>query len=216
MSCGSRAAYRVYVVERREASTDLTSITRIRCVWNCISDEELDAVFLAPLLAAQGQDESLKEQVGAAKNLIRWCLEGDPRKRPQTMLDVLAHGFFSPSGSGMVPSRRPPSPLRLPRLETLTSNAVPNDDFPSSRRARLSRSWERDRHGKMHYHFFISHNQREASGDVGTLFHLFEARGVHCWRDMTQDNLTAEGMKQGVEDSDVFVLFLTNSMLSRP
>ena len=68
----------------------------------------------------------------------------------------------------------------------------------------------------MHYHFFISHNQREASGDVGTLFHLFEARGVHCWRDMTQDNLTEEGMKQGVEDSDVFVLFLTNSMLSRP
>ena len=39
--------------------------------------------------------------------------------------------------------------------------------------------------------------------------------GVHGWRDMNQENLTEEGMRQGVYDSDVFVLFLTNSVLSR-
>ena len=50
----------------------------------------------------------------------------------------------------------------------------------------------------------------------GTLFHLFETRGIHCWRDMTQDDVTEQGMKKGVKNSDVFLLFLTNSMLSRP
>ena len=55
----------------------------------------------------------------------------------------------------------------------------------------------------------------EASGDVGTLSFLFEAMGVHGWRDMSEDDLTEEGMMQGVYDSEVFVLFLTNSALSR-
>ena len=58
--------------------------------------------------------------------------------------------------------------------------------------------------------------QIEASGDVGTLFHLLETMGIHGWRDMNQDDLTESGMRQGVYDSDVFVLFLTNSVLSRP
>lgn len=61
-----------------------------------------------------------------------------------------------------------------------------------------------------------SHMQVEASGDVGTLFFLFTAMGLNCWRDMNQEDLTEKGMRQGVYDSDLFVLFLTNSMLSRP
>ena len=63
----------------------------------------------------------------------------------------------------------------------------------------------------MRFHFFISHMQVEASGDVGTLFHLFGSRGMHCWRDMNlADDITETAMKQGVADSAVFLLFLTN------
>ena len=36
----------------------------------------------------------------------------------------------------------------------------------------------------MRYHFFISHMQKEASGEVGLLFFQFETIGIHCWRDM--------------------------------
>jgi hypothetical protein len=32
---------------------------------------------------------------------------------------------------------------------------------------------------------------------------------------MNQDDLTEEGMRQGVKDSDLFIFFLTNSVLSR-
>ena len=36
-----------------------------------------------------------------------------------------------------------------------------------------------------------------------------------CRRDMCQKDLTEQGMRQGVKDSDIFILFLTNSVLSR-
>jgi len=68
---------------------------------------------------------------------------------------------------------------------------------------------------RQRYHIFISHAQTEASGDVGTLFFLLEQMGMHGWRDMNQSDLTPAGMRRGVYDSDVFVLFLTNSVLSR-
>ena len=64
-------------------------------------------------------------------------------------------------------------------------------------------------------HFFISYSQSEASGDVGTLFHLFGELGIHCWRDMNATDLTEAGMKEGVRCSDCFILFLTNNTLSR-
>lgn len=68
----------------------------------------------------------------------------------------------------------------------------------------------------MRYHVFISHMQIEASGNVGTMFFMLGEMGCHGWRDMNQDDLTEAGMKQGVLDSDVFILFLTNAVLTRP
>lgn len=68
---------------------------------------------------------------------------------------------------------------------------------------------------RMKYHFFISHFQLEASGDVGTLYYLFDSLGINVWRDMNVQLLTELSMKQGVYDSEVFILFLTNSTLSR-
>ena len=65
------------------------------------------------------------------------------------------------------------------------------------------------------YHFFISHSQSEASGDVGTMFHYFESVGIHVWRDMNADDLTERGMMNGVINSDCLILLLTNNVLSR-
>ena len=128
------------------------------CLWNCITDQELLLVF-----------DDNKE----AKDLIRWCLRGDPTERP-TIEQILQHPFVT---------------------------GVQDDTLLKQR---------------MSYHAFISHMQIEASGNVGTMFFILEQLGCHGWRDMNQDDLTEAGMKQGVEDSDVFILFLTNSVLSRP
>jgi hypothetical protein len=68
----------------------------------------------------------------------------------------------------------------------------------------------------MQYHVFISHMQIESSGNVGTMFFMLGEMGCHAWRDMNQIDITTAAMKQGVLDSDVFVLFLTNAVLTRP
>ena len=144
--------------------------------------------LLAHVFAAEGT-ECTGAQREDAKHLIRWCLHGDAALRP-TMAEVLAHRFLG--GDAPPPAPRPASAAFGPPLL-------------------LSRDSRRSR-----FHIFISHMQVEASGDVGTLFFLFTAMGLNCWRDMNQEDLTEKGMRQGVYDSDLFVLFLTNSMLSRP
>ena len=66
----------------------------------------------------------------------------------------------------------------------------------------------------MQYHAFLSHAQADASGTVATLFHEYKQRGLHCWLDMRQDKLTLDGMRQGVRDSQVFLLVLSERVLT--
>jgi serine/threonine protein kinase len=66
----------------------------------------------------------------------------------------------------------------------------------------------------MVYHAFLSHAQADASGTVGTLFHEYKKLGLHNWIDMKQQNLTLEGMRQGVRDSCIFVLILSARVLA--
>ena len=65
------------------------------------------------------------------------------------------------------------------------------------------------------YHAFVSHAQMESSGEAAALDFTLRRIGVYSWRDMSQSEITAEGMKKGVESSDTFILLLTESTLSR-
>lgn len=131
------------------------------CTWHTITDEELSPVL-------QEADDASEETATAARNLIRWCLKGNPEERP-TVLQIITHAFLSPGG-------------KMPHLP-------------------------------MRYHGFLSHAQADASGTVSTLHLLYKQFGLHCWIDMQQDKLTLEGMRQGVRDSSVFILLLTERVL---
>ena len=65
-------------------------------------------------------------------------------------------------------------------------------------------------------HFFLSHFQKETNDMVAKLFLLFQAHGCWAWLDMAADDLTLEGMRQGVDDSDMFLLALSRGVLFRP
>lgn len=67
----------------------------------------------------------------------------------------------------------------------------------------------------MQYRVFLSHAQADAAGTARVVHDLLAKRGVHCWLDMLQQNITLEGMKLGVKHSDVFLLILTESVLTR-
>ena len=55
----------------------------------------------------------------------------------------------------------------------------------------------------------MSHAQADGAGAVGTLFFAFAKFGLTNWLDMRQQDITLEGMKKGVRDSRIFLLFLT-------
>eukprot|EP00457_Paulinella_chromatophora_P000913 gb/GEZN01000915.1/.p1 GENE.gb/GEZN01000915.1/~~gb/GEZN01000915.1/.p1 ORF type:complete len:977 (+),score=142.12 gb/GEZN01000915.1/:59-2989(+) len=140
-----------------------------------------------PLASSRDRtDDRFLQKCNDARHLIKWCLQLDPEERP-SIDEVLAHRFLD-----------------------LKSTAVTTITTTSTAAAVLQKEI------RMRYHIFVSHMQAEAAGDTGTLTLELRRYGAIVWRDMDAKNLTEEGMKQGVEDSDVFILFLSNAVLSRP
>ena len=63
----------------------------------------------------------------------------------------------------------------------------------------------------MQYRFFLSHVQAEAAGAAKALFLGLGALGVRTWLDVDARNLTLDGMRAGVRDSDALLVVLTRS-----
>jgi serine/threonine protein kinase len=70
-------------------------------------------------------------------------------------------------------------------------------------------------HLPMKYRFFISHAQADAASTAKALHSMLCRLGVHSWYDMQQQALTLDGMKAGVRDSDVFLLIMSEAVLTR-
>eukprot|EP00457_Paulinella_chromatophora_P000280 gb/GEZN01000280.1/.p1 GENE.gb/GEZN01000280.1/~~gb/GEZN01000280.1/.p1 ORF type:complete len:1722 (-),score=262.54 gb/GEZN01000280.1/:13-5178(-) len=139
------------------------------------------------LASAQAKkDPQFMQRCRDAMHLTRWLLLPERAERP-TLAQVLNHRFLDPEHG-----QPPPQP-------EVWSDSI------------LRTTTVRER-----LHFFISHVQAEASGDVGNLSLELRRRGVSVWRDMDAKDLTEQGMRQGVADSAAFILLLTNSVLSRP
>ncbi|KAJ3343565.1 hypothetical protein HDU83_005582, partial [Entophlyctis luteolus] len=68
------------------------------------------------------------------------------------------------------------------------------------------------------YHIFLSYLQKEAIDACTALCHRLNEQGLKVWFDQryedNQDNLNADAMKRGVEESRVYLLFLTKSVFS--
>merc|ERR1719271_515064 len=68
------------------------------CMWRSI-----DAKLLAKVV---GDDPADAPAYEAGRNLVAWCLQGDPNDRP-TMAQILAHAFFAPAAPlAPVPARK--------------------------------------------------------------------------------------------------------------
>ena len=166
------------------------------CMWRSI-----DADLLANIVGDEPADEPIYE---AGRNLIAWCLQGDPADRP-TMAQILAHAFFARAAAPLAPS------LARTQSSPAASAAVVDDRVPAPPLCGpvpLAPVPARK-------HIFISHFQAEGGGTAHTLYHALRNFGAHAWLDMFEDDLTEQGMKRGVEESDVFVLILTANVLTR-
>eukprot|EP01045_Picozoa_sp_COSAG04_P012491 COSAG04_NODE_842_length_9945_cov_4.243043_9_plen_143_part_00 len=126
--------------------------------------------------------------------MLRWCLKGNPDERP-TVTQLLEHRLLSPDAPE-------PHPLEM----TYTCKR-PRSSLASGLHSSKSAS-------DMVWTGFMSHAQADGAGAVGTLFFAFAKFGLTNWLDMRQQDITLEGMKKGVRDSRIFLLFLTK--VSRP
>lgn len=179
------------------------------CLWSSINDARLDDVFKSKF------SRCTPSQRLQAMHLIRWCLQGDPSCRP-TFDEILSHPFIT---SHLVTANQDYASLEMQMSAEFVS--------PDHLTMHGSRTWSTRKIIEdpletlppmpARYHFFISHMQAEASGDVGVLYHYFGAQGISCWRDMIlKGEITEDAMRDGVRASDAFIAFLTNSSLSRP
>eukprot|EP00935_MAST-01C_sp_MAST-1C-sp1_P000110 g110.t1 len=66
------------------------------------------------------------------------------------------------------------------------------------------------------WHFFLSHCQSTAGDQVYSLCLELEAKSFSVWYDQRAEDLTSQGMQDGVAGSAIFILFLSEGVMSRP
>ena len=189
--CAGQTLFRLDVADDELVDTS----DRMRLLtWHTMPDSELACITFGnepSATATQACGDLVEDHGGAvanaARHLVRWCLRGDAHSRP-TLQEVLDHPFV--------------------QLGSYNSSAAAHRDGllqPSMLTPPQS----------MQYRFFISHAQADAASTAKALFALLQQQGVHCWYDMNQVALTLDAMRQGVCDSDAFLLILTEHVLTR-
>ena len=89
----------------------------------------------------------------AAKHLIRWCLQGDPQKRP-SLSAVLAHPFLDSITTSAEKLHQEVEELYREVEETPPSAISPHQPLDKVRSSAIG-------YARMAYHIFISHMQTE-------------------------------------------------------
>jgi len=143
-----------------------------------------------------------------AKDLVRGCLMGDPEER-FSFEAVLAHPFFQ-TGRAATPSRNET------KEGGISFQVHVGDERKNSLPQMLKAKKELRILHPQRFHFFLSHMQKEAAGIVKDLYLNLNHARCSAWIDMHAEQLTAESMRQGVENSSFYVLVLTKNVLFRP
>jgi hypothetical protein len=66
------------------------------------------------------------------------------------------------------------------------------------------------------YDVFINHCQASGQDQCKTLSLLLQIAGLKVWYDMQAQDLTAEGMEEGIADSRYVLMFLSDNLMGRP
>jgi hypothetical protein len=70
--------------------------------------------------------------------------------------------------------------------------------------------------GDSRTHFFLSHCQSTGGDQTNAIYLELRQLGFNCWYDNRADDLTKEGMRQGILHAAAFLLFLSKGILDRP
>jgi N-acetylneuraminic acid mutarotase len=150
-----------------------------------------DAMFEAKLENIfSKEDKTLRED---ARDLIRWCLQGDPRLRPQSMKDVLGHCLLTndrSKGQRWIKERKG---FFLSHYQT---NAGPS--VMQLKNAILN----------------VVGDKAQTVTSVDVEAEKFSTNDFHIWLDK-DENPNEQGMKAGVAKCECFLLVLSDQVFSR-
>jgi len=157
-------------------------------VFDLVNWLQPDERHLSSIFSGHLHRSDLSDSTAKCRHLLVWMLQREPPKRP-SIHEVLGHPFLSDaavttSGQGTAPKVK-----KGGAAAHTDERAV--DTSAQSSIAQLPQRW----------HFFISHAQVEASGIVGTMYHLLRECGLVPWVDMQEQDLTLTGMIAGVRSS---------------
>lgn len=103
-----------------------------------------------------------------------------------------------------------------PDLDSLMRSSVhtePGDSVGEPLRSKLR--FPKLDSNKRNYDFFINHAQASGQDQCMCLYYMLKAAGATVWYDMKADNLTAEGMEQGISQSRNLLVFLSDGVMGR-
>eukprot|EP00516_Mucochytrium_quahogii_P000226 CAMPEP_0203762150 /NCGR_PEP_ID=MMETSP0098-20131031/15094_1 /ASSEMBLY_ACC=CAM_ASM_000208 /TAXON_ID=96639 /ORGANISM=" , Strain NY0313808BC1" /LENGTH=1387 /DNA_ID=CAMNT_0050656443 /DNA_START=685 /DNA_END=4848 /DNA_ORIENTATION=+ len=200
--------------------------------WLTLDDDRLNRIN-----HLYDDEKWVLDDVGAAKDLVKRCLVGDPEKRI-SIEKLLRHPFLMREPPKAKETVRTPSQIlraarkkttpvhrssdtkkvtftrKGPLLKSRFSNALQPSLSQRSRRSTVT-SREHD-WGMNTHHMFYSHSQREASAIVQDLQLNGKERRCKAWLDILADDVTEDGMRAGICSSQNFIMVLTKTALFRP
>ena len=163
------------------------------CLWHTIGDDLLDRVFVS-IVQDEACDEKTIETIKNAKHLVRWCLKGDASERPSVdailkhpflMKDIVVNQFHSDD-------------------DTHLENEPTDSDF-SNMLIDLP----------MKYHAFLCFPCNDGGLLGAILNQALSDIGVRLWYNLPVTEMqTYDKIKEGLLNSDIFLLVLTKDILS--
>lgn len=131
----------------------------------------------------------------ALADVIGKCFSFDPVDRPAAR-DVVAALQAIESSSGEL-SRTPSSAAERIRLPAKNFAVIPPGDARQ-------------------YDFYINHCQTSGGDQCKVLFDALTAAGATCWFSTQRQDMTAQGMEEGVRNSRNLLVFLSDDVMGRP
>jgi hypothetical protein len=108
-----------------------------------------------------------------------------------------------PSATGIIPSRSTPQQHQVVA-------ALPQGNAKTAQGRPVPLPGDSDNH------FFLSHCQSTGGDQTNAIYLELRQLGFACWYDNRADDLTKEGMRQGIVHAAAFLLFLSKGALDRP
>ena len=164
------------------------------CLWHTIEDDLLDRVFVSDIVQDEACDEKTKLTIRSAKHLVRWCLKGDASERPSVDA-ILKHPFLS--DDTVVKQFHSEDDTHLESKPTDSDFSSMLIDLP------------------MKYHAFLCFPCADGGLLGATLNQALSDIGIRLWYNLPVTEMqTYEKVKEGLLNSDIFLLVLTENILS--